>query len=515
MSRSNDTLQSLEGFIDTVYNKLANQNKAMSSDSHQAAGGPSPPVVHGSSTANQPMDSSVDDKQPMSSTLDLDTSSQQTNNGQNFDPATPAALNEGITQGFFSDLLGRFTGASKKRKLISPITGEDGRDITLDENSTKIGEAVYQSVIASMSEMMDEYKSALSFQFMQLESDMRAKIEDELMTDAEDNEVEGEESEVDALREEVNKLKDQLAITVGRLTRSEKQIQELNEELLQMQARMMRDNLVFYNVKEHPNESPADCSETLRGFLKDEMKIDDGNLAKVKFDRVHRMGQKDTNRTRPIVAKFNPFEGKGIVLRHIKNLDRNKKFGVNDQLPRELEERKKQLLPQYKEARREDKKPKWAVDKLVVGKKVTQVKKDCVMDINVDTTEAASQVMVNHAPPKTYRGSTFRGHNVPIQTQDDIIPALHAVYSDERVARATHNIYAYRLQTGNGIVEHYEDDREWGAGRLLLKLLKDNDITGKLVCVTRWYGGVHLGRARFDHIQEAARDTLQLGAGGH
>ena len=102
--------------------------------------------------------------------FDLDTSSQQVNNGQYFDPATPAALNEGITHGFFSDLLCRFTWPAKKRKFILPITDEDGRDITLDENSAQIADAVYQSVISCLSEMFEEYKRTMNFQFDQLES---------------------------------------------------------------------------------------------------------------------------------------------------------------------------------------------------------------------------------------------------------------------------------------------------------------------------------------------------------
>ena len=510
MSRSNQSLNTLEGFIDTAYDNLANQNKALSSStmadvsaSHLPSCGPSPLEDHNSSdSADQSMT-----MQPQSSTPDLGPVTRTVNTAQQVNPSTPAALDEGIRHGFFPDLLGKFTGASKKRKVISPVTGIDGHEITLDEENTKVAEVVYQSVVASMSDLLEDYRTQLSFQFGQMETEMRATVEEALMRDALDKETVDDEGEVAALRDEVSKLREQLSITIGRVTRAEKQVQEMNEEMLQMQARMMRDNLVFYNIKEGNNESSADCTNTLRSFLRDEMKIDKENMAKIKFDRVHRMGQKGGKRSRPIVAKLNPFEGKGIVMAHIKNLDKNKKFGINDQLPRELEERKKQLLPKFKEAKRQDRKPKWSVDKLVVGKNVTQVRKDHVKDINVDTTEAATQIRVNHAPPKTYRNSTFRGHNVPVQTQDDIIPALHAI---ERVSRATHNIYAYRLQTGSGVVEHFEDDGEWGAGRVLLKLLRDNDITGKLVCVTRWYGGEHLGRARFDYTVEAAKATLQI-----
>ena len=66
--------------------------------------------------------------------------------------------------------------------------------------------------------------------------------------------------------------------------------------------------------------------------------------------------------------------------------------------------------------------------------------------------------------------------------------------------------------THTGIIEHYEDDGEWGAGRMLLKLLRENNVTNSLVCVTRWYGGKHLGRTRFDLIKEAACQVLSIHA---
>ena len=203
-------------------------------------------------------------------------------------------------------------------------------------------------------------------------------------------------------------------------------------------------------------------------------------------------------------------EGQQIVMAHNKNLDKQKKFGVNEQLPRELAERKKQLIPKYKQAKADNKKPMWTLDKLIVDGKVQEIKKDKVMDINVNITERAVtlQPRIHHSPPATLNGSSFQGHSLQITSQDEIIPALHAIYADASVARAKHNIYAYRLKSGNGYLEHYRDDGEWGAGTRLLNMLREKNISDKIVCVTRWYGGTHLGKARFDCILNAAINSL-------
>ena len=82
----------------------------------------------------------------------------------------------------------------------------------------------------------------------------------------------------------------------------------------------------------------------------------------------------------------------------------------------------------------------------------------------------------------------------------------------QRVARATHNIYAYRIMSGGDVIEHYEDDGKYGAGRRLLDLLRDNEISDRMICVTRWYDGSHLGPVRFNHILDAGKRVLQLQA---
>ena len=182
---------------------------------------------------------------------------------------------------------------------------------------------------------------------------------------------------------------------------------------------------------------------------------------------------------------------------------KNKPFWINTQLPPALNERRRQLVPLSKAAKLENKKVRWSRDTLYVDGVQHKAKKDIVTDINQDVTERAVDQHVIRAPPKTYKSSVFQGCKVRIGNQDDIIPSLHAIYKDTRCAKATHNIYAYRLKTPNGITEHYEDDNEHGAGHHILQKLRNMDITDCLVCVSRWYGGEHLGPDRFKYIEEA------------
>ncbi len=54
------------------------------------------------------------------------------------------------------------------------------------------------------------------------------------------------------------------------------------------------------------------------------------------------------------------------------------------------------------------------------------------------------------------------------------------------VSKATHIIYAYRLETRAGkMTENFDSDRDWGTGFELLKMMRDNDVVNTVCIATR------------------------------
>lgn len=85
----------------------------------------------------------------------------------------------------------------------------------------------------------------------------------------------------------------------------------------------------------------------------------------------------------------------------------------------------------------------------------------------------------------------------------------HLLATDKKVAKATHNITAWRIRGENGVqYQDCDDDGETAAGSRLLHLMELMDVWGVMVVVTRWYGGVQLGPDRFRIINRVARDAL-------
>ena len=91
------------------------------------------------------------------------------------------------------------------------------------------------------------------------------------------------------------------------------------------------------------------------------------------------------------------------------------------------------------------------------------------------------------------------------------------LFNDKKISKATHNMFAYRFTTttkqddGDMIVSDNDDDGEKGSGNKLASLLELCNANNVLVVVSRWFGGVHLGSARFKWIASVARDGLERG----
>ncbi|KAG8225828.1 hypothetical protein J437_LFUL005635 [Ladona fulva] len=122
---------------------------------------------------------------------------------------------------------------------------------------------------------------------------------------------------------------------------------------------------------------------------------------------------------------------------------------------------------------------------------------------------------ITHGETITDRKSVFQGHSATIVTVEQVNlcrSVLSKLYENKKIANATHNIYAYRIykEDKKSFIQDCEDDGETHAGGRLLHLLQIVDARNVIVVVTRWYGGVHLGPDRFRHINNAARQILEL-----
>lgn len=121
----------------------------------------------------------------------------------------------------------------------------------------------------------------------------------------------------------------------------------------------------------------------------------------------------------------------------------------------------------------------------------------------------STELGVFHGEPLTEKRSVFQAHAARCASREDALRFVALLREDRRVARATHNIMAYRITSGAVVYRDVDDDGETAAGGRLGMLLELMQAENVCVVVSRWYGGILLGPSRFGLIQNAARLLLE------
>ncbi len=105
----------------------------------------------------------------------------------------------------------------------------------------------------------------------------------------------------------------------------------------------------------------------------------------------------------------------------------------------------------------------------------------------------------------TDRGSKYAVSGGPVSSRAEALDFIKQLKRKKKYAKATHNTWAVILQDGEQIKN---DDGESGAGMVILRMLEREKTVDRIIVVTRWYGGVHLGGDRFRHVQTCVRSYL-------
>lgn len=191
-----------------------------------------------------------------------------------------------------------------------------------------------------------------------------------------ENKVDSVDIELDGARKRISDL--------------EREKDKLKDDINYVQSQSMRNNLIFGNIPEEVNETPERAEEIIRDFIVKKMKIAKETVDNMRFERVHRMGQKRSHtaglgtarkrdqpgelsateggsdmRPRSIVAKFCFFSDREQVRGNSKNLQ-GTNFYVTEQFPPEVAAKRRRLLKRAKEEKRAGRKAWVSYDTLYV-----------------------------------------------------------------------------------------------------------------------------------------------------
>jgi len=295
----------------------------------------------------------------------------------------------------------------------------------------------------------------------------------------------------------------------GRICSLEKRLDITNEKLVDLTSRSMDKNVIIIGLTETHNE---DLPNEVNSFFKNQLKIEHD----VEIDVCHRNGpirkpNDQNNKPRPITVMMRSRSDKNYLISLTANL-KGTPYSVIAQRPEEIRCSQSILFAQQKRMKARNPNILTVVSgEKLINKSTKEVIRDLKQernrctDIDQKISEKALKMKVTHTGVVNHAStSKFQGHALRVTSPVEIRPALARIKMEESVSRATHNVWAMRLPDGR---EWMCDDGEFGSGRHLLETMRDQQITGTLLVVTRWYGG-HMGAERFRTFKSVGAEAL-------
>lgn len=316
---------------------------------------------------------------------------------------------------------------------------------------------------------------------------------------------------------EIKELKEKVEILSNTVIRLDQQFQEANTKLLDMQARSMRKNLIISGIREPKNESPDQLKRAVATFIRETLQVNSDVQLKI----VHRLNYIDNSEYRPVIIKVSTVDDKLMLLSHGSNLkgkvnDKNRYYYLNEQLPDKYAEDKRyaqlwikenKAKPANDQSQMKIYKNKLRINNAPYNQKLKPPSTAEILRLDHDEILTVKQAPTVFGDSTMLECSEFISYAAKVTSVEQVRVAyrkLRIKYAD-----ATHIVSAYRLDPPNGPYnQEATDDGEHGGGRCLLNVLQENQITNMVVFIVRFFGGKHIGAARFDTMRQLARVAL-------
>ncbi|XP_020619744.1 protein unc-13 homolog C-like [Orbicella faveolata] len=212
------------------------------------------------------------------------------------------------------------------------------------EKKLDILEGFVKVVDGKVNKLQDK---AEQFESFSRDATTKLKVLDEGMSFA-NTEIENLKKKVKLLEQTIQEN------TVNTENKFKGKIEALRNEKLYMEVYQRRENLRFYGIAESFHLSEENVKEVLIGFIQKELNISEADS--FEYQRVHRIGKRDPSqeKPRPIIARFLRYSDRERVMSSARKL-KGTGFGISPDLPKEIVDRRKELMPKFKKAKEDGK----------------------------------------------------------------------------------------------------------------------------------------------------------------
>ncbi|XP_061188024.1 uncharacterized protein LOC133196101 [Saccostrea echinata] len=317
--------------------------------------------------------------------------------------------------------------------------------------------------------------------------------------------------DISLLRQENTQLRRELELLRSVVIRMDRKMSLMEHEVTDLRSRSMRDNILIHNYPYEPNE---DLPTSMPVTFKELLRVD------VSFVRIHRNGarpQYNSDRPVSITAKLTDRSKINTIL----NAQKLKKiakqplpFFITTQQPASIVSARNRVYDTAESLRSQNITVKIQKNQIILPNG-SSYKDDIPFLSNADVllvtpeeTEHLVSVETKNSDPIKKDGSEFMAFGARVKTVEDVKNMYSKVLIDPYAASADNRILVYRFSTEDGTVhENYHDDCEHGAGRRLLRYMRENQIHNTAFVITRWMGEAHIGPQRFAIMEQLINEV--------
>ena len=306
-----------------------------------------------------------------------------------------------------------------------------------------------------------------------------------------------------------------LKLLMNMMLNQEERIQNLEHRATMSYQREIKPNLIVHGIVEGKDETREELQEKMSKFFKEQMEIESA----IELRDCFRMGQ---GSHRPVMIKLCYPNDKATIFANASKLQgkeniKKRLFFVHEDMTDEQAETRQQYRELNKENKLKDeeqqltikmKKGRIMVNNEVVKAKITPPTKADILRLDEVELEEVRAIKLVPGPSHMEKGNEFMSYAVKVKTLNQVRKA----YTKIRVkhADALHISCGYRLDNPIGPYrQEAVDDRDCGMGRAILRSLKEQETNEMAVFIVRYYSGVHLGKRRFEIVEQLTGGVMQ------
>lgn len=319
------------------------------------------------------------------------------------------------------------------------------------------------------------------------------------------------EGNMEDIEKELKDTKFQLQVVSNIVIKQDEQISFLKQKISEIQHREMAANIVISGIPEFKNEKPL---MLFNRFVEKGLELQE----LVPANRAFRIG---SGQNRPLIVELRHPENKGKLFSSASKLkgEKNENGGsyfLSDHLPEDQNEKRRRINELISENKKKPtshqldmtlKKGNLLINEEPYSKSIAAPTAKDLLDPDEALYDKADELEFVRGGDDLQEKSKFISYAVAVQDLEDIHAAilkLRMKYVD-----ATHVACAYRLPGANTPQnQDYVDDGEFGCGRAMLKVLKEEKYMNMAVFMVRFYGGKLLGVKRFEIFRNLTKSAI-------